>query len=660
MSVGWKLEVTTDDLSVSNAAATWEEISDLLKENTLKWSGGIDRLGDESKPGEMSFTLLGRQFEPLNSASPWYPYVRRYMRFKLSLLHGLTFESEFIGFARTFQPTWPGNVSHSEVEIVCGDGHDILGKDPLPSLDPIDATTHGEVLAFDQPSFQYGLHEPAGTKVVAQVRKKRVRGKIIRTRTRRIETTAEVEGVSGPAGVYFNTPTLGEPGLVPGDPATSVLFTRASSEYARVALEEPITLTGLSIETVVKLATDPAGAEEYTMIGGPGDGGGSNWKLAVDSSGSPFFYAVFPGPVTTIAQGGSLAVADGSVHVRGDWDGQYMRIYVDGFLEDEVLAQVANITVPTADFLYLGRNESGLHYLNGWMQDVAIYEKHLTGARGLAHALSATARGYAEQLAGDRIEAIATSSLWSEARIQSGVFNVQPVMQHGQAKLEEIGATMNAEGFRPLLFFDGNGDPVYLGWEWMGGGTYSTPQAIFGSPRDESEDELFFASSDVVFDDEVYSTVTLARDGGESQTLTNEDSDAVFGSAAEPIGGLLNSSDEDVASLAEEMIMLYAEPLFILPSLDLNGADEDELEQLLEREIGHMLRFRRRSDETDDISPGPPIDIITHIIGYEKRLEAGDNLTGTWKLARGFDANEEIWRMGITGFSEIGETTTLG
>ena len=35
-------------------------------------------------------------------------------------------------------------------------------------------------------------------------------------------------------------------------------------------------------------------------------------------------------------------------------------------------------------------------------------------------------------------------------------------------------------------------------------------------------------------------------------------------------------------------------------------------------------------------------------------------LTGTFHLARGFNASEQVWRMGITGYSEMGLTTVFG
>jgi hypothetical protein len=35
------------------------------------------------------------------------------------------------------------------------------------------------------------------------------------------------------------------------------------------------------------------------------------------------------------------------------------------------------------------------------------------------------------------------------------------------------------------------------------------------------------------------------------------------------------------------------------------------------------------------------------------------HLTCTWRLARGWNAADGLWHLGITGFSELDQTTTL-
>jgi hypothetical protein len=97
----------------------------------------------------------------------------------------------------------------------------------------------------------------------------------------------------------------------------------------------------------------------------------------------------------------------------------------------------------------------------------------------------------------------------------------------------------------------------------------------------------------------------------------------------------------------------FKDPVLRPVSLSLSGAKQTALTQVLTREIGDLIRVRRRGEG------GTPIDRVTHILGWSKHLGPERHITCTYDLARGFNAADGVWRLGITGFTELGETTVL-
>jgi hypothetical protein len=51
---------------------------------------------------------------------------------------------------------------------------------------------------------------------------------------------------------------------------------------------------------------------------------------------------------------------------------------------------------------------------------------------------------------------------------------------------------------------------------------------------------------------------------------------------------------------------------------------------------------------------------VTRILRKEKSLDVHGDLRCTWSLARGFNASVSGWRVGVAGFSEVGQTTVAG
>jgi hypothetical protein len=486
----------------------------------------------------------------------------------------------------------------------------------------------------------------------------RRKGRTLKRKYRSRETRAEVEGVSGPSGTYKNTPTLGVPGAILGDPDTAVLF-NGTNEYARIGpldQEDMIAGNRLTVEAWVK---PTAASTDYTIVAGPYstglDAGAFYLSLALSGgtlkvNGGPRFTDLSSGA----AQGATTVTVGAWHHVAFTWDGGDTKVYLDGVLEKtssfggKVLAQ-GNAN----EYLYIATDNigAGVNLLfDGAIDEVAIYEKALTAATILAHYNAGANRGFGEQLTGARIAAIASSPLWSTAGIDAGVFVMQPTMELGQGKLDEIVEAANAELPRSLFYFDGNGDPIYRDFDFLDGRTTDLTLGDSGA-------ELAYMGLEPIYDNEVYNTVIGSTDGGTAVTATDAQSilDRKTKTRDADVGLPLRD-DDDVLTIVSAIASEWARPAQRFASVTTVGRDAGHVSHILRRGIGNRVRVRRRGEG------GTPIDRQTVILGYRKRMDQNRILSCIWNMARGFNATPPHggWHLGVPGFSELGTTTKLG
>ena len=219
-------------------------------------------------------------------------------------------------------------------------------------------------------------------------------------------------------------------------------------------------------------------------------------------------------------------------------------------------------------------------------------------------------------------------------------------MQTGQSRLDEIVETVTAEQPFGLFWFDDQGRPAYRGANYT-----TTIQATFG----DSGSDIRYQDITLAYDDAIYNTVTASRDnGGTAQTRTDSTSTSAYGPRSYSADNLILNNDQDVALVAAGIQEHFSTPQFRVTSITLNGASQPARTQLLNRDIGDVIRVRRLA------ASGTPIDIVTRILGKQKSIDIHGNLVCTWTLARGFPASPVVWRIGQAGYSEIGVSTVLG
>lgn len=664
------LEFSEDDLS--DTTPTWTNVTtDCMG---IEWWSGIDREGNDPQPGGATIQMRsdrtnGRRWEPDYVAGAFYPNVVYGRRFRLTLDDAVGSPvQEGLWYITDIAIDYPMGTNYSVVTLTCADGFEVLALDDLPTLDPPDAQSYPDVVTFDDPFGYWRLDDPAGTRAQSRVlirrrgtKKKgddKPRRKLRIRRGTRYSTASEAGATSGPTGTYKARPFLGQTGLVLGDSATSTLFDFAMGHWVRIPLEDgDLEDSEITLEAVVKIRTT-AGADRY-IIAGPATGGGGTppaFFLRHDSSEAFGFGITDALGNNYIATGGVNSASTATTyHVCGTFDGQTVSLYQDGVLVTTTSTQGRHTGSWSSDVMAIGSLAAGTSNFDGNIQEAAVYEYALSATRVAAHATAALSRGYAQEDAAGRVDALVAHALWNESGIPIGSGrDLQPVMQHGQPRLDELSEAAHAEGVRAMFFFNGSGDPIYLGHEWPTySSSYNTVQATLGDTPGESR----YSGLDLRYDNETFNEVTASRDGGEEYTA---------GTGTPPprrshteFTDVLLVNQNELESLAEATLDFYEEPTLRPVSVTLNGNDSTRLNHILRRDIGHLVRVKKSGDGGTQ-----RIDRVANIIGKRKALGPDFNLVCTWTLGRGFNAvanggTTGYWQAGVVGFSEAGQTTVV-
>ena len=600
-----------DDVSVE----VWDDRSSYVL-GDVSWSDGKSRDLDEPQAGSITFRLSNANGEWIpNSADSLYPdspFLLRRFRWSVDDT------AEGVWYVVKWDVTYPAGTEYSEVQVTCVDGFELLALDALDLLSPATATSYEEVVMHDQPFAYYNLDDVEGT---------------------------QVKAVTGDDMVSVGRPLLKMPGLLVGGSGTALRFTSVNPQYARAPIEAGQFGDSNAISVGGWFQTLAGG--EMIYMHGPTNASADRAFVLKQEAGTGLFKFYVSSASGVIAEAiSTTAGASLSIFlVMGTWDGQTARIYVNG-VEEDSMSNPFTIGTGTSDlFIYLGASGGGLLFV---ADEIEYHETCLSPARIMARYEAGT-NGFDAQLAGERVAAVADSGLWAEANIQAGALTVAPVMEHGQSRIEEIRAAVKAEMPDTHFYFDGDGNPVYLGWDYKGASPYNEAQGTFG-PSD-----IPYQDVEIVYDDEMFNEVTVGHEataGEETQhTATDEDSIDEFYRRAHSETGLILTEHEDAEAVAAAILEAFHEPKTRVASLTVNGAHTPARTQILERSIGDLIRVKGVT--------GTP-DVLTTILGRSKTLTAAGHLTCTWSLARGIDATADAWYLGMDSYSELGQTTTLG
>jgi hypothetical protein len=281
-----------------------------------------------------------------------------------------------------------------------------------------------QVVLYDSPIRYYRLGEAAGTNVIDS------------------SLNAQTGTISG--GV-----TLAQAGALYNDTDTSMLFDGSTGSIALPTSGLPSGAARWSIEAWVYLTANPVSFRNIVSWGQHVSGGASEFGF---TSGVPYVgFAFLGGPSAPSAL--SLNTWH---YMAGTFDGNMVTLYVDGayvFQQPEA----GNIST-TSEVAYIGNGSDGGSWLNGTVDEVAIYNKVLTADTiknhynaGIAHLANTP---FTVNVAGTNVFAIAGT-------VQFG----QTIGKRAQASFTVYSSTaLHFQQYQQVAIYDSNYALAFTGY----------------------------------------------------------------------------------------------------------------------------------------------------------------------------------------------------
>jgi PKD repeat protein len=206
-------------------------------------------------------------------------------------------------------------------------------------------------------------------------------------------TTAVDSNGANNNGTYVNGPVAGA-GLLAGETNNGRTFD-GSNDYVELSPTPFGTPSQLSAEAWVRTSVTKTGGYHFLVTDTSGDTSGASlsldngFTLAIDSTNHAVFSAARNVVFTTTraTATSSVTLAPNTIHhVVGTYDGNTLRIYVDG--AQVGTANLSSITWSGSRDLRLGRpvdSSSTSFHLQGMLDEVALYTQALPAATVLAH-----------------------------------------------------------------------------------------------------------------------------------------------------------------------------------------------------------------------------------------------------------------------------------
>lgn len=208
-------------------------------------------------------------------------------------------------------------------------------------------------------------------------------------------TSAADSGSSGIAGTYSGGYTLDQTSLIATDSANKAVLLNGSTGHVLLTNSTTLRFLGsYTLECLVKFAAFPSSGASAWFLGKAYDAGTnkSNYAMSVAVAGSVKTLEVGCYDGTT-GQGASYDVSSwttGTIyHVVGSFDGTNYRLYING---TNVATNAGTGNHTSGRALNIGRESNSFanqSYLNGTIDEVAVFNTKLSDTRIAAHATAA-------------------------------------------------------------------------------------------------------------------------------------------------------------------------------------------------------------------------------------------------------------------------------
>ncbi len=565
-TIALKVEIGVPDAVFANlSTVTFAVISGSVKAFESR-RGRQHELG-RTEAGTARVVLSNRQryFDPANTSSGYWPYLKIGARIRISATWGPTTFPIFCGYVESLAVSDP-DIADSDCIVGCVDTFKALNGIAFPP------TPYEWEVGRDLPKMWLRLGE-SGT-LAADSSKNNYPG--------------QYEGAPLPASVD---------GLIAysTDKATSF----ANFDH-RVTLPYKTLITGFPFSVEAWVRSSGGGARTKMIFSGNNGLGYSTLALYAESS---FGYSNVRASVDNA--GGNTTwtsnriIDDNRVHhvvwvatTPTSW-----KIYVDGVDNSTAIGTPTLSTFPPEMINGYGIGNSAVQRtfddrFSGTIDEVAVYPVALTIFQIAAHYKAGT-DSWANEAMFDRISRIMTTiGFGGDRSIDTGVARLGPttpggtVLGHLQLVSETEGGLMFIDRSGRLVAYDRNWAPKYYGGVVP---TFSNTGVGTSVP--------FMAPIDRVLDDtDIYNRVEVTRVGGATKVAEDSASVSSYGARTLVRSGRLYATDADSLGAAQYLADHYAQPLdrirkiTVTPDSARAGGAGASWNVVLDQELGSQIR----------------------------------------------------------------------
>ena len=267
---------------------------------------------------------------------------------------------------------------------------------------------------------------------------------------------------------------------------------------------------------------------------------------------------------------------------------------------------------------------------------------------GFSNLGTSTRLGYVDQqeLSSLRIERLLDAFGWSSSdrEISTGDLEVQAGVSTNTNLLTALKDVETAE--QGQFYMSADGKAVFRDRNYKRTQQF-TSQATFGN----GVGELPFSDVITTLDDsKILNIISVTRDGGSEQLLSDTTSIAKYGSRQDSLSGTLNVSDADALSIAQQRLNQFKDTGSRIEGLIVNPlSDENLWDQVLIRELGDKITIKIPTTASTIMEFDVHIDRMSHTV-------SAINRTWTWQIRTSAGSEVGSW---VLGSSRLGQETNL-
>jgi hypothetical protein len=554
---------------------TWIDITSYV----LEWEssrGFSSELDTVAQAGTATIVLdnRDRRFDPTYAAGPYFGNLNPGKQVRIRVTYDSITYERFRGHIEGFPQEYPGGLFNTECVLHCVDGTQYLARAALKNnsvvsrrVRPSQVDARGVAVTENRKTLELAeysdLIEYSEPWAYWQFRGTAALG------TAYEATISDVVGGKdllwkGAGAVTFNPLVIGE-----SWPSTIPSFERSASNYARTAGLEIPEARNWTVEALIELDTLPSVAGSlYRIVAGPLDASGGDPLFSLQiSTGNELQAFVRLSDNTTHIRTLTGAMTTGTTyHVVLRYDAATPQLTVrrdnSEAFATPATANLALDAVGAGLNIFVGGqpNHGTPGYFDGKIDEVAIYNRHLTSTT-LAARVTAYPLGFVtDQTTATRIGAILDAVSWpaSWRDINTGTSQTLAGRRYAnQSALDEIQVSEAANFGRFWIAPDGNATSYERAWRTHA--DFSTSAATFG----DGTGEMPYADIGALERDDsnLYNRVTAKAATAEDVQMSEDStSQTNYGVRNLDLGELILNTSASASSLCSELVTRYKDP----------------------------------------------------------------------------------------------------